>query len=322
MGLYDELMVFGCTANPALTGAICEYIDIQPGRAEVHTFSNENIFVRLLESVRGNDVFVLQSFASPLSSSILELLITIDALKRASAGRITAVIPYYAYGRTDKRDQPRVPITARLLADLLTTAGAQQLVTVDLHAGQIQGFFNVPVDDLTAMHLLARHFREQRLPDLVVVSTDLGNTKRARNFAEMLDAPLAIVEKRRLGNTEGSQALNLIGEVAGCTALLADDEIDTAGSVCQATQLVLERGARAVHVAATHAVLSGPAIARLRDAPIAQVVVTDTVPIPPAKRLDKLTILSVAHLIGEAIQRIHTGTSVSMYANVAGIPIT
>jgi ribose-phosphate pyrophosphokinase len=322
VGLYDELMVFGCTANPGLTSAICEYIGIQPGRADVHTFSNENIFVRLLESVRGNDVFVLQSFASPLSSSILELLIMIDALKRASAGRITAVVPYYAYGRTDKRDQPRVPITARLLADLLTTAGAQQLVTVDLHAGQIQGFFNVPVDDLTAMHLLARHFREQRLTDLVVVSTDLGNTKRARNFAEMLDAPLAIVEKRRLGNTEGSQALNLIGEVASCTALLVDDEIDTAGSVCQATELVRERGAREVYVAATHAVLSGPAVARLRDAPIAQVVVTDTVPIPPAKRLDKLTVISIAPLIGEAIQRIHTGTSVSMYSNVGGIPIT
>ena len=322
MALYDELTIFGGNANPALTQAICDYIGIPPGRADIFTFSNENIFIRLLESVRGNDVFVVQPLASPLSNSIMELLIMIDALKRASAGRITAVVPYYAYGRTDKKDQPRVPITARLLADLFTTAGAQQLVTVDLHAGQIQGFFNIPVDDLTAIHLLARHFREQRLKDLVVVSTDLGNTKRARNFAELLDAPLAIVEKRRLGDTERSQALNLIGEVAGCTALLVDDEIDTAGSVTQATQLVLERGAREVHVAATHAVLSGPAVERLRDAPIAQVVVTDTVPVPPHKRLDKLTILTVAPLIGETIQRIHTGTSVSMVGNVGGVPVT
>src|SRR5689334_7441717 len=184
MALYDQLTIFGGNAHPALTRAICENIGIPPGQVEVFTFSNENIFVRLLESVRGNDVFVVQPFSSPLSQSIMELLIMIDALKRASAGRITAVVPYYAYGRTDKKDQPRVPITARLLADLITTAGANRMLTVDLHAGQIQGFFNIPVDELTAMYLLARHFHELRLPELVVVSPDLGNTKRARNFAE------------------------------------------------------------------------------------------------------------------------------------------
>jgi ribose-phosphate pyrophosphokinase len=312
MALYDQLTIFGGNAHPALTRAICENIGIPPGQVEVFTFSNENIFVRLLESVRGNDVFVVQPFSSPLSQSIMELLIMIDALKRASAGRITAVVPYYAYGRTDKKDQPRVPITARLLADLITTAGANRILTVDLHAGQIQGFFNIPVDELTAMYLLARHFQEQRIPDLVVVSPDLGNTKRARNFAEILDAPLAIVEKRRRSQDGRSEALNVIGDVRGCTALLVDDEIDTGSSVIQAARLVLEKGANEVVVAATHAILSGPAIQRLTESPISQVVVTDTIPLAPEKHLDKLTVLSIAPIIGQTIQRIHTDTSVSM----------
>lgn len=312
MALYDQLTIFSGNAHPVLARAICENIGIPPGQAEVFTFSNENIFVRLLESVRGNDVFVVQPFSSPLSQSIMELLIMIDALKRASAGRITAVVPYYAYGRTDKKDQPRVPITARLLADLMTTAGANRLLTVDLHAGQIQGFFNIPVDELTAMYLLARHFQEQRIPDLVVVSPDLGNTKRARNFAEVLDAPLAIVEKRRLVKGGRTEALNVIGDVEGCTALLVDDEINTGGTVLQAARLVLERGAKEVYVAATHAVLSGPAIKLLAESPISQIVVTDTIPLAPEKHLDKLTVLSVAQIIGQTIQRIHTDTSVSM----------
>ncbi len=312
MSLYDELTIFGGNAHPALTTAICGDIGIHPGRAEVFTFSNENIFVRLLDSVRGNDVYVVQPFSPPLSQSIMELLIIIDALKRASAGRITAVVPYYAYGRTDKKDQPRVPITARLIADLITTAGAERLLTVDLHAGQIQGFFNIPVDELTAMYLLARHFQEQRIPDLVVVSPDLGNTKRARNFAEFLDAPLAIIEKRRVGPEGRSEPLNVIGDVKGRRVLLVDDEIDTAGSVTQAARLVLERGAIDVSVAATHAILSGPAIARLQESPITQVVVTDTVPLPPEKRIDKITVLSIAPILGQTIQRINTGTSVSL----------
>ena len=312
MALYDQLTIFGGNAHPALTRAICENIGIPPGQAEVFTFSNENIFVRLLESVRGNDVFVVQPFSTPLSQSIMELLIMIDALKRASAGRITAVVPYYAYGRTDKKDQPRVPITARLLADLITTAGANRLLTVDLHAGQIQGFFNIPVDELTGTYLLARHFQELRIPDLVVVSPDLGNAKRARNFAETLDAPLAIVEKRRRGQEGRSEAMNVIGDVAGCTALLVDDEIDTGSSVIQAARLVLERGAKEVLVAATHAIFSGPAIQRLTESPISQIVVTDTIPLTPEKHMEKLTVLSVASIIGQTIQRIHTDTSVSM----------
>ncbi len=317
-GLYDQLTIFGGNSNPELTKAICAYIDIPPGRIEVFKFSNENIFVRIGESVRENDVFVIQSFSSPVNESIMELLIIIDALKRASAGRITAVIPYYAYGRTDKKDQPRVPITARLIADMITVAGADRILTVDLHAGQIQGFFNIPVDEMTALPILARYFQEKRLENPVVVSPDLGSTKRARNFAEELDAPLAIIEKRRLGNHDRTEVLNLIGSVDDASVILIDDEIDTAGSITQAAELCIARGARDVYAACTHPVLSGPAIERLALSPIKEVVVTDTIPLPPHKRLDKITVLSVAPLLGESIQRIHTGASVSLAYRSAG----
>jgi ribose-phosphate pyrophosphokinase len=317
-GLYDQLTIFGGNSNPELTKAICAYIDIPPGRIEVFKFSNGNIFVRIGESVRENDVFVIQSFSSPVDESIMELLIIIDALKRASAGRITAVIPYYAYGRTDKKDQPRVPITARLIADMITVAGADRILTVDLHAGQIQGFFNIPVDEMTALPILARYFQEKRLENPVVVSPDLGSTKRARNFAEELDAPLAIIEKRRLGNDDRTEVLNLIGSVDDASVILIDDEIDTAGSITQAAELCIARGAREVYAACTHPVLSGPAIERLALSPIKEVVVTDTIPLPPQKRLDKITVLSVAPLLGESIQRIHTGASVSLAYRSAG----
>lgn len=319
-GLYDELTILSGNSNPALTNAICAHIDIPPGRMEVFTFSNDNIFVRVGESVRENDVFVVQSLSKPVNQHIMELLIILDTLKRASAGRITAVLPYYAYGRTDKKDQPRVPITARLIADLITVAGADRVLTVDLHAGQIQGFFNIPVDELTAMGILAQHFRQKGLTNPVVVSPDLGNTKRARNFAEELDASLAIIEKRRLGNADRTETLNLIGSVEGGDAVLIDDEIDTAGSITQAAQVCIEQGARAVYAACTHPVLSGPAIERLTVSPIRELVTTNTIPIPPEKMIDKITVLSVASLLGDSIQRIHTGASVSgVYRGLGGI---
>jgi ribose-phosphate pyrophosphokinase len=254
----------------------------------------------------------VQSLTTPVSDSIMELLILMDTLKRSSAGRITAVIPYYAYARTDKKDQPRVPITARLLADMITVAGANRVLTLDLHAGQIQGFFNVPVDELTAMHILSRHILDRRLPQPVIVSPDLGNTKRARNLAEQIDAPLAIIEKRRVSNLDHSEVLNLIGTVEGCSAILFDDEIDTAGSITQAAQVCIDNGAIGVYACATHAVLSGPAIERLEKSPIKEVIVTNSIPVPDEKRIDKITVLSVGNLIGETIQRIHTGTSVSL----------
>jgi ribose-phosphate pyrophosphokinase len=230
-------------------------------------------------------------------------------------------VPYYAYGRTDKKDQPRVPITARLIADLITVAGANRLLTLDLHAGQIQGFFNIPVDELTAMYLLADYFRSKRLPNRVVVSTDIGNAKRARNFAELIDAPLAIVEKRRSGNADRSEVLNLIGDVAGKTAILIDDEIDTAGSITQAARTVMDSGALDVYATCVHPVLSGPAIDRLANSPIREIVTTDTIPIPAEKWRDNFTVLSVAPMLAETIARIHTGGSVgSLFeANKMGI---
>jgi ribose-phosphate pyrophosphokinase len=309
--MFDQLTVFGGNSNSGLTEAICRYIGLPCGRAEVFKFSNDNTFVRICESVRENDVFVVQSFSQPVNDSIMEMLIMIDTLKRASAGRVTAVIPYFGYGRTDKKDQPRVPITARLVAKLIGHSGADRVLTVDLHAGQIQGFFDVPVDEMSAMSLAASYFAEKRLSNPVVVSPDLGNTKRCRNFAEFIDAPLAIIEKRRVGNQDKSEVLNLIGSVEGCQVVIVDDEIDTAGSITQAAAVCLENGATEVYATCVHPVFSGPAIERLQASAIKEVVVTDTIALGPEKQLDKITVLSVAPLLGETIQRIHTGTSVS-----------
>ncbi len=318
---FEDLTIFTGNANPQLAEAIASDLKVGLGNLQVTEFSNENIFVKINESVRENDVFIVQPFSSPVNRSIMELLIIIDAAKRASAGRITAVVPYYAYGRTDKKDQPRVPITARLIADLITTAGADRILTMDLHAGQIQGFFNIPVDELTAMYLLANYYRAKKIKDKVVVSTDIGNAKRARNFAELLDAPLAIVEKRRLGNANRTEVMNLIGEVEGKTAILVDDEIDTAGSIAQAANTVLEHGAKQIYAACVHPVLSGSAVERLRDSPIVELVTTDTIPIPPEKRLGNMRVLSVAPMLAETIARIHTGGSIGALfeANRQGI---
>ena len=306
----DELKVFTGNSHPSLAAAVCDYLGMPVGKSEVFEFSNENTFVRILENVRQRDVFVIQPICTPVNNSLVELLIMLDALKRASAGRITAVVPYYGYGRTDKKDQPRVPITARLVADLLTTAGANRILTVDLHAPQIQGFFTIPVDELTAVSLLSQHFRGKKLNDLVVVATDIGISKRARDVAANLNASLAIIEKRRLGNNDSTEALNVIGEVNGRIALTVDDEIDTAGSLTNVVDTLLRKGAREVYACATHAVLSGKAIERIRMSPVKEVVVTDTIPIREEKFLDKITVLSISSLLGEAIHRIHTGLSI------------
>jgi ribose-phosphate pyrophosphokinase len=308
--MMDELKVFSGTAHPALAKAVCDYLDIPLGEAEVFEFSNENIFVRILENVRERDVFVVQPICSPVNKSLVELLIMLDAFRRASAGRITAVVPYYGYSRTDKKDQPRVPITARLIADLITTAGANRLLTVDLHAPQIQGFFTIPVDELTARPMLAQYIKEKALDDLVVVATDIGISKAARDVAAKLGAPLAIVEKRRVGNADASETLNIIGEVEGIHALTVDDEIDTAGSLVGVVDALLERGVHKVYACATHPVFSGSAIQRIAASPVQEVVVADTIPVNGDKKVDKITVLSIASLIGEAIHRIHTGLSV------------
>jgi ribose-phosphate pyrophosphokinase len=306
----DELKVFTGNAHPALAQAVTEYLGIPLGRCDVSEFSNENIFVRILENVRQRDTFVIQPLASPVNKNLVELLIMLDALKRASAGRITAVIPYYAYGRTDKKDQPRVPITARLVADLLTVAGANRVLTVDLHAAQIQGFFNIPVDELTALNILGHYFEERIFDNLVVVATDIGISKRARDLAAKLNAPLAIMEKRRVGNVDQTETLNIIGEVEGKIALTVDDEIDTAGSLVNTVSALVKGGAKEVYACCTHPVFTGPAVQRIASSPVKEVVVTDTLPVNNGKKLDKITVLPIAPLLGEAIHRIHTGLSV------------
>lgn len=306
----DELKVFTGNGHPDLAKSVAQYLGIPLGKAEVFQFSNENIFVRILENVRQRDTFIIQPLCSPVNQNLVELLIMIDALKRASAGRITAVIPYYGYGRTDKKDQPRVPITARLVADLLTTAGANRVLAVDFHAAQIQGFFSVPVDELTALNVLAEHFKKKNLENVVVVATDIGITKRARDMAAKLNTPLAIVEKRRLGNDDKTETLNVIGDVKGKIALTIDDEIDTAGSLVNTVNTLVDRGATEVYSCCSHPVLSGPAIQRIQESPVKEVIVTDTIPVLNGKKIDKITVIPMAPLLGEAIHRIHTGLSI------------
>jgi ribose-phosphate pyrophosphokinase len=305
----DQFEIYHGNANPDLARKISRYLGSEPGRAEVFQFANENIFVKILDNVREKDVFLVQPTSHPVNQSIMELLIMIDAFKRASAGRITAVIPFYAYGRSDKKDQPRVPITARLIADMITVAGADRVLTMDLHQGQIQGFFNIPVDELTAVHMLSRYFTDKHIEDLVVV-TDLGFAKRARQFAEILEAPLAIIEKRRIGNLDRAELMNVIGEVRGKRAVIVDDEIDTAGTLMETVRALEREGVNEIYACATHGVLSDPAVDRIRDSSLREVVLTDSIPLPPAKRLQKIRTLTVAPLIGEAIKRIHRGESV------------
>ncbi len=307
---FDELRVFSGTAHPELTEAICQYLDISLGRSDVFKFTNDNTFVQFRENIRQRDIFIVQPFSYPVNDKIVELLIMIDAAKRASAGRVTAVIPYFAYGRTDKKDQPRVPITARLIADMVSTAGADRVLTVDLHAGQIQGFFNIPVDELTALPILARYIQGKELPDAVVIGVDLGAIKRARDLAQRVGAPLAIIEKRRIGNEDRAETLNVIGEVKGKIAIIVDDEIDTGGSLLSAVEALEQRGVREVYACCTHAVLSGNAVERIGGSSLKELIVTDTMHMTDGRRHEKITVLSVAPLLGEAIHRIHGGLSV------------
>jgi len=322
--MYGDLAVYSGRAHPELAKEIADYLGVKLGEIEVFEFPNENIFAKLLSSVRAKDVFLIQPTCSPVNRNLVELLIIIDTLKRDSAGRITAVIPYYAYGRTDKKDQPRVPITARLVADLITVAGADRVLTVDLHAGQIQGFFSIPVDEIHAFHMLSDYFLEKKIPDLVVLAPDVGAVKRARRFAEKLGVPLAIVEKRRQPKPGGSEVetYNIIGDVRNRNVLIVDDEIDTATTVSKAVETAKEYGCRDVYVCAVHPVFSPPSLDNLdelkkKNVDIKEIVVTNTVPVPPEKRarLPKLQILSIGSLLGEVIRRIHLGISVGALFN-------
>lgn len=313
--MYGEIKVFSGTGHPELAAEVADYLHLPLSPVNVMTFPNENIFVQLGHSVRGQDAFIIQPMCRPVNHNIMELLILLDTLKRDSAGRITAVFPYMAYARSDKKDQPRVPITGRLVADLIETAGAHRYLTIDLHAGQIQGFFSIPGDELTAFHIQRDYLRAKKLKDVVVVAPDAGRAKDARYLADAMDAPLAIVEKRRYGNDPTAHGMQLIGEVEGRTAIIFDDEIDTAGTIVNAIRFLKEAGAGPIYAVATHAVLSDPAVERLRDTDLTELIVTNTLPIPPEKRLPNMTVLSVAPLLGEVIRRIHFGISVGAMFN-------
>jgi ribose-phosphate pyrophosphokinase len=309
--VLNELKLISGNSNIPLGKEICDHLGVTLGAVTVSTFSDGEILVRIEENVRGMDVFVVQSCSDPVNKHIMELLIMIDALKRSSARRITAVIPYYGYARQDRKDQPRVPVTAKLVADLITTAGADKVLTVDLHAGQIQGFFNIPVDHLYATPVILNHLRSMDLKDLVVVSPDAGGVERARAFAKRLNANLAIIDKRREGPNQ-AKIMNIIGDVDNRDVLLLDDMIDTAGTVAQGAQACADKGARRVLAGCTHAVLSGPALQRLNDSVLDLVIVTNTIPLVGKDQVcKKIKVLSVAPLLGEAIRRIHNEESVS-----------
>lgn len=308
--MYTDLAIFSGRAHSALASAIAARIGRPLGRVDVFEFTNENIFVQFQENIRQRDVFLVQPFVSPVNTSIMELLIMIDAARRASAGRITAVIPYYAYGRSDKKDQPRVPISARLVANLLETAGADRILTMNLHAGQIQGFFNVPVDELNALYPVSAYFQTQRLENYIVVATDVGGEKRARDLAVRLDVPLAIIDKRRVGNNEVAEAMHVIGDVDGKNCLIVDDEILTAGTIVSAVKALRAEGAQELIVTCYHPVFGGPAWDRLASLNAREIVVTDSVPMAPEKVPSNMTILPVAPQFGDAIARIHSGQSV------------
>ena len=309
--MYGEMKVFGGRAHPQLAQEICDYLGLDKGRLETFNFADGEIFCQIQENVRGRDVFVIQPTCHPVNENIVELLIILDALKRSSAGRVTAVIPYYGYGRQDKKDQPHVPITAKLMADLITTAGADRILTMDLHATQIQGFFDVPVDHLFAAPVLLDAVRAMEIPDLTLVSPDAGGVERARALAKRLDAGLAIVDKRREAPNQ-AKVMHVIGDVRDRNVLLVDDIIDTAGTLHHTVQALHENGAKRILAAGIHAVLSDPALERIESSPLESVLVTNTTPLDEKMaKSGKLEPLSVAPLLGEAIRRIHVNSSVS-----------
>ena len=305
------IRVFSGSSNPDLARGIAAYLDIPLGAINVFRYADGEIGVRIEESVRGDDVFIVQPTCPPASETLMELLVIIDAVRRASAARITAVIPYFGYARQDRKIKPREPISAKLVANLLTTAGTDRILTLDLHAGQLWGFFDIPLDNLPGRMILGDYFRGLALENIVVVSPDIGGVKRAREFAEYMRAPLAIIDKRRDRPNQVAEVVHVIGKVYRRTAILVDDIIDTGGTLVMGAEALTRRGVREVYACCTHALLSPPAAARIQRSPIRQLVVTDSIPVPPEKRTATTTVLSVAGLLGEAIRRIHADQSVS-----------
>lgn len=306
------LKVFSGTTHPALAAAICDNLGIKLGNIDIFKFSNDCTFVQIGESVRNDDVFVIQPSHYPVNDGIMELLIIVDALRRASAKRITAVLPYYPYAKSDKKDQPRIPITARLVANLLETAGVDRVLTMDLHSPQIMGFFTVPVDHLTSLPILSAYLMKEKSDDMVVVAPDAGRAKLARVYGRLIGAPIALLDKQRIGNEERVVVNHLVGDVAGKQVLLVEDEIASGGTMIAEADFLSQAGATNIYVACTHGVFSGRAVERIVNSPISRVAVTDTLPISTKDRVDKIVVLSVANLFAEAIRRIYEGTSVSV----------
>ena len=305
-----EIKLFCGSSTKSLGQEIGQHLNVPPGGYERRLFSNENIFIRLKESVRGQDVYLMQTMSSPVHDNFMEMLIMVDALKRDSAFRINVVVPYLSYGRSDKKDQPRVPITARLVANMIEAAGADRYITIDLHAGQIQGFFNIPGDALTAFHLLSDYVKGKSIEDLTVVSIDLGYAKQARNWGEKLNVPVALVEKRRVDNAERPEALSIIGNVEGRNVLLVDDEVNTGGSVVNAVKVIRDNGAKDIYLAFTHGFFTDLTMERLQTLGLKEIILTNTVEQPPKYILPNMTILSVGPMLAEVIKRAHQGRSV------------
>lgn len=307
----ENIKVFAASESAEkFTNEVCNYLKIEPGKANRIKFKNDNNFVQILETVREKDVFVIQTTEPPVNERIMEMLIMVDSIKRATAKRITLVLPYYMYSRTDKKDQPRVPVTAKLLAQLIEASGVTRVLTCDLHNPAIQAYFNINVDVLTGKSILERYFDKKNIPDKVVVATDAGSSKKAYKYAEHFNCPIALIDKRRNGNDDNAMATSVIGDIKGKNALVFDDEVDTAGSIMETVRVVKQFGAKDVYVGCTHGILSGPAIERIQNSELKELVMTNTVPLPEHKKIDKITVVSISELFGEAIKRINEATSI------------
>ncbi len=312
----EKINVFACPTAEKFTKEICDCLKIEPGKIHFQKFANDNNFVQILESVRGQDVYVVQTTKPPVNERIMEMLIAVDALKRAFAGRITIVLPYYMYSRTDKKDQPRVPVTAKLLAQLIEAAGTDRVITCDLHNPAIQAYFNISCDRLSAQELLQNYFEKKKLEDMVIVATDAGSSKKAYKYSKYFGCPIALVDKRRDGNDDRAISTTVIGDVKDKNAVIFDDEIDTAGTMLETINVLEKYGAKNIYAGCTHGVLSGPAIERLKNSPLKELVITNSVPVPPEKRIDKITILSIAPVFAEAILRVHENRSLGEFIKV------
>ncbi len=301
----NKIKVFACNSAENFTKEVCDCLGLPLGEKDSFKFKNDNNFVQLKETVRDYDVYIIQTTQPPVNERIMELLITIDTVKRASAKRITVVLPYYMYSRSDKKDQPRIPVTAKLMAQLLEAAGADRVITCDLHNAAIQSYFDINCDRVTGTHLLEKYFENKNLKDIVVVATDAGSSKKAYKYSEFFECPLALIDKRREANNDHAVASNIIGDVEGKTALIFDDEVSTAGTLTEAARILAEHGAKEIYAGATHGVLVGPAVERIKNSPIKELVITNTIPLEPEKQIDKIKIVSIAPLFAEAIKRIN-----------------